>query len=277
MRLIDADALDETFSRLNDDGRQLTRGDHKRVEAVLFEMPTIDAVPVVHGKWLALHEDNRLMCSRCKWKEHVPTAMGEPTIWEYCPSCGAKMDGDINGKINGGIKVVVANNAHSTIDAVPVVRCEECRHLKVVMKEPVYAVCEKNNHTFYLWQEDTRKHFCSWGEWAEGKTMRLIDADALVDDGLRFQDGYDYDGIMMVRLGDVTKSIRNAPTIDAVPVVRCAECRWWEKREDSPMGYCHACKHGYYSTHWEISIHRTYKGDFFCADGERKDGDGDGC
>lgn len=47
MRLIDADALDETFLRLNDDDWQLTRGDHKRMESVLFEMPTIDAVPVV--------------------------------------------------------------------------------------------------------------------------------------------------------------------------------------------------------------------------------------
>lgn len=55
--------------------------------------------------------------------------------------------------------------------------------------------------------------------------MRLIDADALVDDGLRFQDGYDYDGIMMVRLGDVTKSIRNAPTVSDVAPIRSGK---WE-------------------------------------------------
>lgn len=106
--------------------------------------------------------------------------------------------------------------------------------------------------------------------------MRPIDADALLNDGLRFQDGYDNDGIMIVRLGDVTKSIRNAPTIDAVPVVRCRDCRWWDEIENSPIGYCHACKHGHYSDKWEISIRRTYKGDFFCADGERGGGDGDG-
>lgn len=55
-------------------------------------------------------------------------------------------------------------------------------------------------------------------------------------------------------------------------LVRCKECRWWDKIEDSPMGYCHACKHAHYSRNWEISIYRTHKGDFFCADGERKDG-----
>lgn len=51
------------------------------------------------GKWIDLHPqgDSRFMCSVCKWKEHVPTCMGKPTVWEYCPSCGARMDGDGNG------------------------------------------------------------------------------------------------------------------------------------------------------------------------------------
>ena len=80
---------------------------------------------------------------------------------------------------------------------------------------------------------------------------------------------------------EMMQAIKDAPVIafppiDAVPVVRCRECRWWDKIENSTIGYCHACKHGYCSSHWEISIRRTYKGDFFCADGERSGGDGDG-
>jgi hypothetical protein len=31
------------------------------------------------------------MCSECGGKEYVPTCMGIPNIWEYCPNCGAKM------------------------------------------------------------------------------------------------------------------------------------------------------------------------------------------
>ena len=57
--------------------------------------------------------------------------------------------------------------------------------------------------------------------------------------------------------------------VDAVPVVRCKDCRWWDKSEDSPFGYCMAMKHGYMSANWEIGIYRKYKGDFYCADGER--------
>ena len=62
---------------------------------------------------------------------------------------------------------------------------------------------------------------------------------------------------------------------DIVEVVRCKDCRWWTKREESNYGYCHAAKHGYYSRNWEISIYRTYSEDFFCADGERKDDETD--
>lgn len=61
--------------------------------------------------------------------------------------------------------------------------------------------------------------------------------------------------------------------IDAEPVVRCKDCRWWDNSEDSPYGYCMAMKHGYMSKNWEIGIYRRYKGDFYCADAERKDDD----
>ena len=54
--------------------------------------------------------------------------------------------------------------------------------------------------------------------------------------------------------------------------IYCKDCKWWDREsEDSPMGYCHACKHGHYSRHWEISIRRTYEEDFFCADAEPKE------
>lgn len=60
---------------------------------------------------------------------------------------------------------------------------------------------------------------------------------------------------------------------DIVEVVRCKDCKWWDKKDNSSYGYCHACKHGYISNNWEIGIYRTYKDDFFCADGERKNED----
>ena len=53
-------------------------------------------------------------------------------------------------------------------------------------------------------------------------------------------------------------------------IIRCKDCRWWDKYGDYDNGYCMAAKHGYWSEHWDISIRRTYKGDFYCADAEPK-------
>ena len=91
--------------------------------------------------------------------------------------------------------------------------------------------------------------------------MRLIDADALPK----------YTGYAL-SADEVAMAVENAPTIDAVPVVRCKDCKWWDKT-DNGFGYCMAMKHGYMSENWEIGIYRTYKGDFYCADGERGDSD----
>lgn len=51
-----------------------------------------------------------------------------------------------------------------TVDAVEVVRCKDCKYLDIINKAPVYTYCSKHNHIFPLWEEDTREHFCSWGE-----------------------------------------------------------------------------------------------------------------
>lgn len=57
-------------------------------------------------------------------------------------------------------------------------------------------------------------------------------------------------------------------------IIRCKDCKWWDKKDDMPLGYCRAIKHGFYSRNWEISIRRTYPEDFFCADAELR-GDSD--
>ena len=54
--------------------------------------------------------------------------------------------------------------------------------------------------------------------------MRLIDANKLV---LRYKYGIQADSVMFVPLRDMQKSVRRAPTVDAVPVVRCRDCKYW--------------------------------------------------
>ena len=61
------------------------------VERALKAIPTVDAVPVVHGMWIDENPDDfldpRMRCSICR-------VIASPLIkWRYCPNCGAKMEG----------------------------------------------------------------------------------------------------------------------------------------------------------------------------------------
>jgi len=57
-------------------------------------------------------------------------------------------------------------------------------------------------------------------------------------------------------------------------IIRCKDCKWWGYDDDNEVvRVCHAAKHGHMSRNWSIMIYRTHKGDFYCADAERKNDD----
>ena len=53
-------------------------------------------------------------------------------------------------------------------DAVPVVRCLDCKHMSVLNCEILYAYCPKTNTVFMPFELDAREHFCSLGERKDG-------------------------------------------------------------------------------------------------------------
>ena len=61
----------------------------------LLDLPTIDAVPVVHGKWVVRHfvtEGNGVdipFCTACEKPNRFPQKTA------FCPNCGAIMDGEM--------------------------------------------------------------------------------------------------------------------------------------------------------------------------------------
>lgn len=101
MRLIDADAFDRAlcnakFSAALNEAYDADRSfedqemyySTQSFRDVMRYRPTIDAAPVIHGKWI-FHDDDYMptdLCSICGC-----------TTWafirtKYCPFCGAKMD-----------------------------------------------------------------------------------------------------------------------------------------------------------------------------------------
>lgn len=89
MRLIDVDDFIAQTRELYNQAGWGFRDIHysqSDVEMNLSMMPTID--PVRHGRWIDLH-GGKVYCTEC----------GEQFEWRtnYCPECGAKMDGGVDG------------------------------------------------------------------------------------------------------------------------------------------------------------------------------------
>lgn len=86
--------------------------------------------------------------------------------------------------------------------------------------------------------------------------MRLIDADCL------FQGWSMPRGSCELRIAArYCQAIKDAPTIDAVPVVRCKDCRHW--RDDNPRA------NGYHCCYRMHNIFPMKESDF-CSRGERR-------
>lgn len=93
--------------------------------------------------------------------------------------------------------------------------------------------------------------------------MRLIDADELKAVYVSKIEGFEK---MRVAIEVIIQNIDDMPTVDAVPVVRCRDCKHhhYEKHFDKRIPYCDRINYGY-----------GWQDNDYCSRGERKGGDGD--
>lgn len=91
MRLIDADALLDCipYCDANCTSKISKVGAIADMVMLISEAPTIEAEPVVHGRWAEDLED--IICSECGCSWNLIDNCTE--TFNYCPNCGAKMDG----------------------------------------------------------------------------------------------------------------------------------------------------------------------------------------
>ena len=93
MRLIDADKLKAHYAWWGNEEKEM-------FDSIVDVQPTVDAVPVVHGEWRDKMLDNfrkyEVVCSVCGAR-YIGNydAYDEPWDFNYCPNCGAKMDGGV--------------------------------------------------------------------------------------------------------------------------------------------------------------------------------------
>ena len=93
MRPIDADALALEVKRWF-----VIPDNRKTMKEAIDHAPTLDYAPVRHGEWVestvcvGFYE-----CSQCRSRKRGNQPFFD-SVWNYCPNCGAKMDG---GKKDG--------------------------------------------------------------------------------------------------------------------------------------------------------------------------------
>lgn len=103
--------------------------------------------------------------------------------------------------------------------------------------------------------------------------MRPIDGDKI---GLNDIEIVMCEGSYKKALEMLIDKINNAPTVDAVPVVRCKDCKYWNafassyyQKRGNFLGYC---KLFYIKFPWYQDKFETGSDDF-CSKGERKETD----
>ena len=107
-RLIDANALRQMFDEREADDVELYGGVHivecfpaDDAKEIVDQMPTVDAVEVVHGRWIKYKDekfigydaDGRIKYRNVYYYNCDKCGHGTAAKSNYCPACGAKMEG----------------------------------------------------------------------------------------------------------------------------------------------------------------------------------------
>ena len=78
------------------DAEAYERGWNDAIDAIIENAPTADVVEVKHGMWIEYNYPGAecVYCSKCK-EEYYPDdlLLGANDYPNFCPHCGAKMDG----------------------------------------------------------------------------------------------------------------------------------------------------------------------------------------
>ena len=97
-RIVYASEVEEIFNFVEHE----CSDSYKAFQVAIEKATTVDAVEVKHGQWISLTEcaNAGVYCSVCHkkvWKEDYAWCNRKNKLRSnYCPHCGAKMDGDGN-------------------------------------------------------------------------------------------------------------------------------------------------------------------------------------
>lgn len=97
MRLINEDDVLRIVERVTNEAVEKNQRKYliqPRIIAEISGLPTIEAEPVKHGRWIdnGIYDSMLSACSICGYSCGAYS-------FNYCPNCGARMDLGLNGKV----------------------------------------------------------------------------------------------------------------------------------------------------------------------------------
>ena len=64
------------------------------ITGVIKAFPASDVQPVKHGRWISIGHKLSRICSICDCDEPYNFFDDDANVYDWCPHCGAKMDGE---------------------------------------------------------------------------------------------------------------------------------------------------------------------------------------
>lgn len=92
---IKRESLVADFERCNDQNEKWTP---QRVKTLILRQPTADVAPVRHAFWKEIGADKRGRGGIFRCAGADGCGKTHPYTCDYCPNCGARMDGARNGE-----------------------------------------------------------------------------------------------------------------------------------------------------------------------------------
>lgn len=82
------------YKTLTDYYHHSTDTQHGALREALGRIPAADVVPVRHGRWIVTAEFTDCVYAQCDQCEITQVFYYNKPLTNYCPNCGARMDGD---------------------------------------------------------------------------------------------------------------------------------------------------------------------------------------
>ena len=113
----------------------------EQISSLIEELTSADVRPNIHGHWIRVTDKAGHLvweCDKCGWQKRLWT--------NYCPECGAIMDGE--SKVTAKVEID-GEPISKTIADMREPKCETCKNCNKAIGCSKHIACQRENMKFY--------------------------------------------------------------------------------------------------------------------------------